>query len=193
MLVVLGLGNPGKQYVRTRHNVGFRVVDALAQRWGVGGEVRRRKFLARVGEAVVAGRRVVLVKPGTYMNASGRSARAVLDFYRLAPEALCVVSDDVNLPLGRLRVRRGGSAGGHRGLASVAESLGTDIFARLRVGVGAPRGERRDYVLSAFGVKESEAADAAIKRATEAAACWVEEGIERCMNRYNVAPQETDG
>ena len=190
MLVVLGLGNPGRRYVRTRHNVGFRVVEALARRWEV--EVRRRKFLARVGEAARGGRRVLLVKPGTYMNASGRSARAALDFYRLGPEELCVVSDDVNLPLGRLRVRRSGSAGGHRGLESVAVSLGTDCFGRLRVGVGAPRGDPRDYVLSTFSTEESDAAEAAVERAASAVECWLEEGIERCMNRYNAAPPESD-
>lgn len=188
MFVVLGLGNPGEEYARTRHNVGFRVVDALARRWGV--EARRRKFLAHVAEAERAGARVLLAKPGTYMNASGRSARAILDFYGLAPEALCTVSDDVNLPLGRLRVRRGGSAGGHKGLASVAEHLGTEAFARLRVGVGAPRGERRDYVLSPFRGAEAEEAEAAVERAADAVECWVGEGVERCMNRYNAAEED---
>jgi PTH1 family peptidyl-tRNA hydrolase len=160
MKMVAGLGNPGARYERTRHNLGFRVVD----------------------------RRAVLVKPQTWMNLSGRAVAALARWYRIEPESVLVVCDDIALPEGRLRVRRGGSDGGHKGLASVLREMGTTDVPRLRVGVGAPVGAAEDWVLAALDAGAEERLEAAAGRAAEAVETWLEEGIEACMNRTNAAP-----
>ncbi|MCU0722352.1 MAG: aminoacyl-tRNA hydrolase [Planctomycetes bacterium] len=186
MKMVAGLGNPGARYERTRHNVGFRVADRLAEAGGA-------RFGPGPAEALVARReagdeRVVLVKPQTWMNLSGRAVAPLARWYRIEADALLVVCDDLALPEGRLRFRRGGSDGGHKGLASVLEAMGTRDVARLRVGVGAPAGAAEDWVLAPFAAAEEERFRAAEARAAEAVETWIREGIEACMNRYNAAP-----
>jgi len=184
MKAIVGLGNPGAEYKLTRHNVGFEVVDELARRWNV--RLKPWKALATV--AVVSGHEVVLVEPKTFMNNSGQAVRAVADYYRLDPHDVLVVVDEVQLPLGRIRVRRSGSAGGHNGLKSVIEHLGAE-FPRLRIGVD--RGDRRwdlaDRVLSRFLPAEREVVDQAIARAADAADTFVNDGLEPAMNRFNAA------
>jgi len=186
MKVICGLGNPGERYRLTRHNVGFRVVDLLADRWGLTGEGR-----VRDGAAVLEVRhpepigRVLLVKPLKYMNRSGAVLQAVLRQASVeVAEDLLVVADDIDLPLGKIRLRRSGSAGGHNGLRDIIASLGSDEFARLRVGIGRA-GETVDHVLSTFKPGERELATEMVAIASDAAETWLREGIEPAMNAFN--------
>jgi len=185
MKVVCGLGNPGDRYRLTRHNVGFRVVDLLADRWGVSkGAVKDGSARLEVDRDDPVGR-VLLVKPARFMNQSGPPLRAALRNVNADYETdLLVVTDDADLPLGRLRLRRGGSAGGHNGLRDIIETLGTDQFARLRVGIGR-NGEMVDHVLSTFSRGEEELAREAIATAADAVERWLAEGIEEAMNAFN--------
>jgi PTH1 family peptidyl-tRNA hydrolase len=184
MKVIVGLGNPGPKYAGTRHNVGFEVIDYLAAAPGCG--PFRSKFQAQVAELKEAGEQVLLVKPETFMNLSGRAVRQVVDFYKVPPADLLIVSDDFNLPLGKLRARAKGSHGGQNGLRDIQQQLGTDEYARLRVGVGQPGpGEAVDFVLSRFKPAERKAVEEAVAKAADAALVWVRGGIEACMNRAN--------
>jgi PTH1 family peptidyl-tRNA hydrolase len=185
MKVVCGLGNPGDRYRMTRHNVGFRVIDLIADRWSVSqGHVRDGAARLEVDRGGTIGR-VLLLKPARYMNQSGPPLRAALRNANAEYESdLLVVADDVDLPLGRLRLRRGGSAGGHNGLRDIIETLGTDQFSRLRVGIGR-NGETVDHVLSTFRRDEEELAREAIGSAADAVERWLAEGIEVAMNEFN--------
>jgi PTH1 family peptidyl-tRNA hydrolase len=184
MKVIVGLGNPGPKYAGTRHNVGFDVIDYLAA--GPSCSAFREKFEAFVAELKEGDETVLLVKPLTFMNLSGRAVRAVLDFYKLPVEQVLVVCDDFNLPLGKLRVRAKGSHGGQNGLRSVQEQLGTDAYARLRIGVGEPSpGDAVDHVLSKFKPGERKTVDEAVATAAQAALVWVRQGVEAAMNRFN--------
>ena len=189
MKLVVGLGNPGPKYAGTRHNIGFDVLDYLAAAPGVGRW--RSRFEGLVTEAVEGAEQVLLMKPETFMNLSGRAVRAAMDFYKLAPAALLVVCDDIALPLGKLRARAKGSDGGQKGLRSIREQLGTDEYPRLRIGVGSP-GEyldAADYVLSRFKPGERAAVDGAVAQAAQAVLLWVRQGIDVCMNRVNGEPK----
>ena len=186
MKLLVGLGNPGPKYAGTRHNVGFGVIDYLAAAPGT--SAFRERFEAQVAERQEGAETVLLVKPLTFMNLSGRAVRAVLDFYKLPVEQLLVVCDDFNLPLGKLRIRPKGSHGGQNGLRNIQEQLGTDAYARLRIGVGQPgTGEAVDHVLGRFKPGERTAAEDSIARAAQAAVVWVTAGLEECMNRFNGA------
>jgi peptidyl-tRNA hydrolase, PTH1 family len=183
-LLVVGLGNPGREYARNRHNVGFMVADELARRHG---GTWRGKFSARLAEVRIDGHRVALLKPETYMNESGRAVKAAAAFFKLEPDAVLVVHDDGDLELGRLQARRGGGLAGHNGLRSLAQYLGTPDFLRLRVGVGRPqRGDPRplaDYVLSDF--EPDEDADALVAQAADAVETLDAEGLEAAQRRFN--------
>ena len=183
-LLVAGLGNPGREYERTRHNVGWLVADELARRHGGS---YRSKFSGRVAEARVGDRRLALLKPETYMNESGRSVGAAARFYKVPPERTLVVHDDVDLEEGRLQARLGGGFAGHNGLRSIAQRLGTSDFLRLRIGVGRPeRGDRRpvaDYVLSPFD--PSFDVDALVARAADAVELLATEGLPAAQTRFN--------
>ena len=183
-LVVAGLGNPGREYERTRHNVGWMVLDELARRTGASW---RGKFSGQLAETRLDGDRLALVKPETYMNESGRSIAAALRFFKVPPEELLVVHDDVDLDPGRLQARRGGGLAGHNGLRSIAQALGSQAFLRLRIGVGRPgRGDRRpvaDYVLSPF--EDEVDVDAVVRRAADAVETLVREGLEDAQARFN--------
>jgi PTH1 family peptidyl-tRNA hydrolase len=184
MKILVGLGNPGEKYTKTRHNLGFWVIDRLADRFGV--EVNRRRFRSLMVEMPLDTGRLVLIKPQTYMNRSGLSVRAVLEHYACSRESLMVICDDLNLPPGRLRIRRKGSSGGHNGLESIVASLGSTEFPRLRIGVGSPhRGEASEYVLSPFLKGEKDVIDKALETACEAVVDWVQGGIEGCAKKYN--------
>jgi len=189
MKVICGLGNPGDRYRLTRHNVGFRVVDLLADRWGLTGQGKIRDGAARLEAALPEPvGRVLLVKPMRYMNLSGGPLKAALRQTDVDPDSdLLVVADDVDLPLGRTRLRREGSAGGHNGLRDIISALGTDEFSRLRVGIGRPGASRAtvDHVLATFEPGERELADEAIATAADAAERWLRDGIEAAMNEYN--------
>ena len=186
MKVVVGLGNPGSRYVGTRHNVGFAVIDQLAQ----GSQAGRfqSRFQAQIAETMEGSHKVLLVKPETFMNLSGRSVRQVMDFYQVEPTELLVVCDDINLPLGKLRARARGTHGGHNGLRDIQNHLGTTEYSRLRIGVGAPNeGEAIEHVLGRFRPGEREAINDAISLATQAVGVWIAKGMEACMNRYNAS------
>lgn len=186
--LIVGLGNPGPQYVRTRHNLGFEAVDRLAGRLGV--TFGKEKHNGLLAEAVEGGERLLLLKPLTFMNRSGDCVAAVARNKIFDPADILVAVDEVALPLGRLRLRPGGSAGGHNGLKSLIERLGSPEFPRVRMGVGAKEAGRdlASHVLSRFGPDEWPVAVALADRAAEAMLCWVTRGIEETMNRYNAGP-----
>lgn len=187
MKIVVGLGNPGKRYEGTRHNVGFAVVDSLAASPRAGRFQSR--FQAQVCELNEDVGKILLVKPETFMNLSGRSVREAMDFYRLTTTDLFVVCDDINLPLGKLRVRAKGTHGGHNGLRDIQNHLGTTEYARLRLGVDAPRDDAIGHVLGRFGAGERKVIDDAVMLAAQAILVWAERGVEACMNQYN-GPKE---
>jgi PTH1 family peptidyl-tRNA hydrolase len=185
MKLVVGLGNPGKKYVGTRHNVGYAVIDGLAAGPGVGSFHER--FDAAVAEWIEEGEKVLLLKPETFMNLSGRSVRAAVDFYQLELQDLLVVCDDINLPLGKLRFRPRGTHGGHNGLRDIQAHLGTTHYSRLRLGVDVPaeEGGAIDHVLGRFRPSEKPVIEEAVQWAVEGVVLWKRQGIEKCMNEYN--------
>jgi PTH1 family peptidyl-tRNA hydrolase len=184
MKIVVGLGNPGRKYDGTRHNVGFAVLDALAAGPGVSGFQSR--FDADVAEWREGDDKVLLVKPATFMNLSGRAVRQAVEFYQLDPANLMVVCDDINLPLGKLRFRARGTHGGHNGLRDIQNHLGTTDYPRLRIGVDAPAEDGAvDHVLGRFRPSEKPVIAEAVATAVQGVVLWVREGIEACMNEYN--------
>jgi PTH1 family peptidyl-tRNA hydrolase len=184
MKLIVGLGNPGSRYAGTRHNVGYAVVDLLAE--SPHASRLSSRFQAQLAELRENSERVLLVKPETFMNLSGRCVREVTDYFQVPREDLLVVCDDVNLPLGKLRFRARGSPGGHNGLRDIQNHLGTTEYARLRIGVGSA-GERDlvDHVLGRFRPTEQAVVDEAVRIAAQAVMVWVERGTETCMNQYN--------
>ncbi len=185
MKLIVGLGNPGRKYVGTRHNIGFEVLAELARKYGQSSP--REKFQGELVEAQIGAERALLLTPLTYMNLSGSSVQPARDFYKLDNDDILVVCDDFNLPLGKLRARRKGSAGGQKGLADIIQRLGTDEVSRLRVGIGSPDAHRTaaDFVLSRFTADEADVVKETIARAIQAVAVWTAEGIEACMNQFN--------
>jgi len=185
MKLVVGLGNPGRRYQQTRHNVGYTVVAELARRFGTG--AAKEKFRGEVVEADVHGERILLLAPITFMNRSGSSVQEACGFYKLPHQDLLVVCDDLNLPVTRLRLRPSGSAGGQKGLEDIIRCLGTEDFPRLRIGIGpAPPGwVWTDFVLSKFTPDEAGLMEQAVQRAADAVVSWARDGIEAAMNRYN--------
>jgi PTH1 family peptidyl-tRNA hydrolase len=189
MKVVVGLGNPGSRYAGTRHNAGFEVIDRLAESPRTGPFSSR--FQAQVAELSEDTQRVLLVKPETFMNLSGRCVRQIVDFYKVAAEDLLIVCDDVNLPLGRLRVRARGTHGGHNGLRDIQNHLGTTEYARLRIGIGSPEeAELIDHVLSRFRPAEKPVIEEALQTAVQAVVLWIHQGVEVCMNQYNAGTRQ---
>ena len=186
MKLIAGLGNPGREYEHTRHNVGFQVAEELARRYRVTLK-NHAKWKARAAKIPDIGDGVLLAEPTTFMNLSGWAVREIAGFHKLAPSEVLVVVDDADLPLGRLRLRTGGSAGGHNGLKSVIQELGTVEFPRLRVGVGRRPGELKNHVLGRFSAEERAQIDAAVKRAADAAELFAKESILAAMNRFNAA------
>jgi PTH1 family peptidyl-tRNA hydrolase len=198
MHLVVGLGNPGSEFVGTRHNIGWEVLDALAVRLGLIAKpdefsrTSKTKFDGWAIDGNVASpagaKKVLLLKPTTYMNLSGRSAQAAMAFYQLAPADVMIVLDDLALPCGRLRIRKGGSPGGHNGLKDIERALATDQYPRLRIGIdpAPPRIPGRDYVLGRFTTAQRNVLDPAIDRAVDALLMWIEKGIDPAMNTFNV-------
>lgn len=185
MYLIAGLGNPTKEYDKTRHNVGFSVIDVLADKYRI--DVSEKKHKALCGRGAIEGQKVILVKPQTFMNLSGESIREVVDYYKIEAEDIIIIYDDISLEPGQLRIRLKGSAGGHNGIKNIIAHLGSQEFPRIKVGVGAkpPRMDLADYVLSRFSKEEQPLMEDAFKEAAEAAVMMMTEGAEKAMNHYN--------
>ena len=184
--LIVGLGNPGKEYINTRHNCGFLAVDLLAQ--ALGCKVDKSKFQGIYGQTTYQGKKLFLLKPQTYMNLSGRSVLQLSSYYQIPPSRIIVLFDDISLVPGRLRVRSNGSAGGHNGIKSIIQELGSQEFPRVKIGVGAkphPDMDLADWVLSNFTSEESKALQAALPCAGDAALCIIDKGVAESANRYN--------
>lgn len=185
MYLIAGLGNPTREYEKTRHNAGFSVIDVLADRYGI--DVSEKKHKALCGKGVIEGQKVLLVKPQTFMNLSGESLRAAADYYKIDPEDMIVIYDDISLEPGQLRIRLKGSAGGHNGIKNIIAQLGTQEFPRIKVGVGAkpPKMDLADYVLGHFSKGEQEVMNDAFVEAAKAAVMMITEGSDKAMNHFN--------
>ena len=184
--LIVGLGNPGKQYERTRHNCGFRAIDLLAQQLGC--KIDRMKFHGLYGQTTYNGKKLFLLKPQTYMNLSGRSVLQLSAYYSIPPQRIIVLFDDISLEPGRLRIRADGSAGGHNGIKSIISELGSQEFPRVKIGVGAkahPEQDLADWVLSTFSASEEKALSAALPHAGDAALCIIDRGVPESANRFN--------
>jgi len=180
------LGNPGDQYENTRHNVGFMVADEIADRANV--PIQKLKYKALTNTVTLRGQKVLVMKPITYMNLSGEAVRQAVDFYKVPADHVLVVSDDTALAVGRLRIRKGGSAGGHNGLKNIIQHLGTDQFPRVRLGVGEkphPDYDLADWVLGKFQGEDKKAIDASVKKAADAIECILSQGLDKGMNKFN--------
>lgn len=191
MYIIVGLGNPDREYLGTRHNMGFSVIDALAEQYHIKVDTKKHKGL--IGNGIIEGQKVVLVKPLTYMNLSGECVREVMDFYKASLEDLLIVYDDISLPVGQLRLRAKGSAGGHNGIKNIILHLGSDVFARIKVGVGEKpaKMDLKDFVLGHFHGEERIAAQDGITDACAAVAFFLEHGMEQTMNQFNVKKKRT--
>ena len=190
MFLIVGLGNVGKEYDNTRHNIGFQAIDYIAAKYNI--DINRIKFKGIYGDGIIEGNKVILLKPTTYMNLSGESIREVMNFYKILEEELIVLYDDISLPVGRLRIREKGSAGGHNGIKNIIAHLGTMEFPRIKVGVGEkPKGyDLADYVLGKFSKGERELMDEGYQNAVEAVAAIVQGNMEQAMNQYNKKKKE---
>nr|WP_315020748.1 aminoacyl-tRNA hydrolase [uncultured Aminipila sp.] len=184
MYVIVGLGNPGKKYENTRHNIGFITLDYLADRHGI--KITKIKHKALVGEGNISGQKVLLVKPQTYMNLSGNSVHEVMEYYKVDIENLLVIYDDIDIPTGSVRIRKKGSAGTHNGMRSVVYDLQSDQFPRIRIGMGNNRGaDLKDFVVGGFSKGEKEIFERAVVHTADAIECFLQFGIDKAMNEYN--------
>ena len=183
MYLIVGLGNPGNEYARTRHNIGFEAVDYIADKYNI--ELNRIKFKGVFGEGFINGKKVILLKPTTFMNLSGESIREVVNFYKISNEEIIVLYDDISLEVGRLRIREKGSHGGHNGIKSIIANLGTDVFPRVKIGVGAPKGNLVSHVLGKFNDDEIEILRKTIIASCEATDIILSKGTKEAMNKMN--------
>lgn len=184
--LIVGLGNPGSKYENTRHNAGFMTVDYIAEKFGA--RIDRLKFKGLCGEASIGGKKVLLLKPSTFMNLSGQSVQEAMAFYKLSPENVIIIFDDISLPPGKLRIRRKGSDGGHNGMKNIIYLSGKDTFPRIKMGVGAkptPQWDLADWVLSTFSAQEAQELSEAIRHAADAAELMVQGKMDEAMNRFN--------
>ena len=187
MYIIAGLGNPGKKYENTRHNMGFMAIDILAEKYDI--KVNKLKFKALTGEGRIAGEKVLLVKPQTYMNLSGESLRMAMEYYKIEPQKLIVIYDDIDIPMGNVRLRKKGSAGTHNGMRNILYHIQTEDFPRIRVGIGSGKKEDMiNYVTGAVSKSDGEVLKAAVEKAAGSAARIIEKGIEKAMNEYNIRP-----
>jgi len=184
MYVIVGLGNPGKKYAHTRHNVGFDVIDRLSATYQI--KVDKIKFKSLIGEGTIGSEKVLLVKPQTFMNLSGEAVMQIVNYYKVPAEELIVIYDDIDTDVGKLRIRKKGSAGTHNGMKNIIYLLQTDLFPRVRIGIGKPEfGDLKDYVLRRFGKSEETTLDEMLSRAADATATIIKEGSDFAMNRFN--------
>jgi PTH1 family peptidyl-tRNA hydrolase len=183
MFLVVGLGNIGRQYEHTRHNVGFDIVDLLSDKYNI--PVNREKFKGIYGEGIISCEKVILLKPSSYMNLSGESIREVVIFYKISSENIIVIYDDISLEVGRIRIRDKGSAGGHNGIKSIISNLGTDVFPRVKVGVGQPKGQLVSHVLGKFSTEDRDKVKEVFEVSVDAIECMISKGITEAMNKFN--------
>lgn len=183
MFLIVGLGNIGKEYENTRHNIGFNTLDVISKEYNI--PLKGKKFKGDSGEGVINGERVLLLKPATYMNLSGESVEAATSFYKIPASNVIVICDDINLSIGALRIREKGSAGGHNGLKNIISCLNTEEFIRIRIGVSKPKDDLVAHVLGKFSKEELQGVTLVSEKAAEAAICIIKEGIAQSMNRYN--------
>jgi len=186
MYVIVGLGNPGSKYAGTRHNIGFEVINYLSALYKI--NINKVKFKAILGEGIIQGEKVILVKPQTYMNLSGESVRDIKEWYKIPNENIIIIYDDISLETGKLRIRAKGSAGGHNGIKSIIYQLNSDVFPRIKIGVGQPSHadyDLADYVLGRFEKEEQEVITEAVKKAADAVAVILSAGINHAMNKFN--------
>lgn len=188
MYIIAGLGNPGSKYENTRHNMGFKAIDAMASEFGI--DVNRAKFKGLIGEGRIGGEKVILLKPQTYMNLSGQSVREIMNFYKIPEENLIVIYDDFDLPIGSIRVRKSGGPGTHNGMKSVVQELGSRKFPRVRVGIGSSDGSTIQFVIGKVGKDEQQILNEAAEVAASAAADIIRIGIENAMNIHNTRKSE---
>ena len=197
MYIIAGLGNPGKEYENTRHNMGFKVIDRISEKYGI--SVTKNKFNALIGEGRIGTDKVILVKPQTYMNLSGNAVREIMNFYKPDIEDLIVIYDDFDIPTGSLRIRKKGSAGSHNGMKSIVQQLGDNGFPRIRVGIGAPEhldesenreGKVINHVIGRISKSQMKDFEEAIDKASDSAVCIVENDVDTAMNRYNTAKKK---
>lgn len=183
MFLLVGLGNPGKEYCGTRHNIGFEAIDYIADKYNI--ELDRLKFKGIFGEGIINGKKVILLKPTTYMNLSGESIREVVNFYKISNEEIIVIYDDISLEVGRLRIREKGSAGGHNGIKSIIGNLGTDVFPRIKIGVGEPKGNLVSHVLGKFNEEEIKVLRKSLIASSEAVEIIISKDTKEAMNKLN--------
>lgn len=183
MYLIVGLGNPGAEYENTRHNVGFNVLDLISNKYNI--DISRVKFKGIYGEGRIGDERVILLKPSTFMNLSGESVREVCNFYKIPNENIIVIYDDISLEVGRMRIRKSGSAGGHNGIKNIILNLSTDVFPRIKVGVGAPKGNLVSHVLGKISKDEMNTIEKVFNASVEAVESLITEGVTEAMNKYN--------
>lgn len=188
MYIIAGLGNPGSKYENTRHNMGFKAIDAMASEFGI--DVNRAKFKGLIGEGRIGSEKVILLKPQTYMNLSGQSVREIMNFYKIPEENLIVIYDDFDLPIGSIRVRKSGGPGTHNGMKSVVQELGSRKFPRVRVGIGSSDGSTIQFVIGKVGKDEQQILNEAAEAAASAATDIIRIGIENAMNTHNTRKSE---
>lgn len=183
MFLIVGLGNPGREYENTRHNIGFSAIDIIAEKYNI--DVNRTKFKGEYGEGFINGNKVILLKPYTFMNLSGESVREAIDFYKLTEEEVLIIYDDISLEVGRLRIREKGSAGGHNGIKSIINHIGTDVFTRIKIGVGAPKGDLVNHVLGKFSKEEVNILKQTLDVVAKATEDIIANGAKDAMNKFN--------
>ncbi|MGG7323463.1 aminoacyl-tRNA hydrolase [Clostridium baratii] len=183
MFLIVGLGNPEEKYNNTRHNIGFEAVDYIADKYNI--DINRKKFKGVYGEGFIGNEKVILMKPTTYMNLSGECIREVIDFYKLSNEDILVIYDDISLDVGRIRIRPKGSAGGHNGIKSIINHLGTDEFSRIKIGVGQPKGDLVNHVLGKFSKEENEVLEESLEATKVATETIIKEDTQAGMNKFN--------
>ncbi|MCF0146957.1 MAG: aminoacyl-tRNA hydrolase [Clostridium sp.] len=183
MFLIVGLGNPGKEYDGTRHNIGFEAIDSLGRKYSI--DLNKSKFKGVFGEGFIEGKKVILLKPTTYMNLSGESIREVIDFYKIDNNNIIVIYDDISLEIGKLRIREKGSAGGHNGIKSIIANMNTDVFPRIKIGVGQPKGDLVSHVLGRFNKEEEQDLKEVIEASIKAVEIIIKNGAKTAMNELN--------
>ena len=183
MFLIVGLGNPGKEYDGTRHNIGFEAIDYLARKYNI--DINRSKFKGVFGEGFINGQKVILLKPTTYMNLSGESIREAINFYKINNDEIIVIYDDISLEIGKLRIREKGSAGGHNGIKSTIANIGGDVFPRIKIGVGQPKGDLVSHVLGRFNKEEAQDLNEVIEASAKAVEIIIKYGTKEAMNELN--------